>query len=117
MKVYRLAEAEAEAAKIKAENSRSADLMALETERLRLEKMPTIISEMVKPAEKIKGININQVTGLGRGGDGETSSATGQAISSILDMAISLPAMKKIGDQIGLNLDGLNVEGEKGVQK
>jgi len=105
MKVYRLAEAEAEAAKIKAENSRSEAAMALEAERMRLDKMPAILAEAVKPAEKIKGININHVSGLGHGGgDG---SATGQAMASILDLAVSLPTMKKIGDQMGINLDGV----------
>ena len=113
MKVYRLAEAEAEAARIKAENARSEALMAMELEKARLEAMPGIVREMMKPAEKIKGININHVTGMGRG-DGGGSGAQG-AVDAILDMAVSLPAMKKIGDQIGINLDGvLPEDGKKG---
>lgn len=108
MKVYRLAEAEAETARIKAENSRSEAAMALEAERVRLEKLPAIVSELVKPAEKIKGININHVTGLERGASGAGPvSPVNQTIESILDMAVALPAMKKIGDQIGINLDGV----------
>lgn len=113
MKVYRLAEAEADAARIKAENSRSDAAMALEAERIRLDKLPAIISEMVKPAEKIKGISINHVSGIDRAGTTAASSPVSQTIDSILDMAIALPAMKKIGDQIGVNLDGIVPKDEK----
>ena len=113
MKVYKLAEAEADAARIKAENSRSDAAMALEAERIRLEKLPAIVSEMVKPAEKIRGININHITGLERSGSGGSSSPAAQTIESILDMAVALPAMKKIGDQIGVNLDGIAPKDDK----
>ncbi|MDU8944665.1 flotillin family protein [Ovoidimarina sediminis] len=105
MKVYRLAEAEAEAARIEAENARSEALVAMELEKARLEAMPEIVREMMKPTEKIKGININHVTGLGRS-DGGGNGAAG-AIDAILDMAVGLPAMKRIGEQIGVNLDGI----------
>jgi uncharacterized membrane protein YqiK len=115
MKVYKLAEVEAEAARIKAENSRSDAAMALEAERVRLEKLPAIVSELVKPAEKIKGININHVTGLERSGSGAASpSPISQTVDSILDMAVTLPTMKKIGDQIGVNLDGVLKKGDDG---
>jgi uncharacterized membrane protein YqiK len=115
MKVYKLAEVEAEAARIKAENSRSDAAMALEAERVRLEKLPAIVSELVKPAEKIKGININHVTGLERSGSGTASpSPISQTVDSILDMAVTLPTMKKIGDQIGVNLDGVLKKGDDG---
>jgi uncharacterized membrane protein YqiK len=107
MKVYRLAEAEAEAARIAAENARSDALVAMELEKARLAAMPGIIGEMVKPAEKIRGININHVSGLDRSSNGGSTSPVGQTIDSILDMAVALPAMKKIGDSIGVNLDGV----------
>ncbi len=108
MKVNRFAEAEAEAARIKPENSRSEGAMALEAERIRLEKLPAIVSELVKPVEKIKGININHVTSLERPASGSAQvSPVSQTIDSILDMAVALPAMKKVGEQIGVNLDGV----------
>lgn len=113
MKVYKLAEAEAEAARIKAENSRSDASMALEAERIRLEKLPAIVSEMVKPAEKIKGININHISGLDRANSEGAPSPVGQTIESILDMAVAMPAMKRIGDQIGVNLEGIVPEKDK----
>jgi uncharacterized membrane protein YqiK len=113
MKVYKTAEAEAEAERIRAENTRSKELMSMELEKARLEAMPKIVAEMVKPAEKIRGININQVTGLGKSDGGGSTSPVGQTIDSILDMAVALPAMKKIGDQIGVNLDGVMPEDGK----
>lgn len=95
------------AAHIAAENGRSPENQAFEMEKARLEAMPKIVSEMVKPAEKIRGININHITGLG--GDRSTGSVStspvNQAIDSILEMAVSLPAMKKLGDAIGVSLD------------
>ena len=107
MKVYKTAEAEAEGERIKAENTRSEALMAMELEKARLDAMPKILAEMVKPAEKIRGININHVTGLGRTEGSGSTSPVSQTIDSILDMAVALPAMKKIGDQIGINMDGV----------
>ncbi|UIY32662.1 hypothetical protein LZK73_29960 (plasmid) [Neorhizobium galegae] len=64
---------------------------------------------MVKPAEKIKGISINHITGLSRSGEaGERMpSPVDQTISSILDMAVTLPTMKKLGDALGMNLESL----------
>ena len=101
------AEAKGHAARIAAENSRSAETTALELEKARLEAMPKIIGEMVKPAEKIKGININHVTGLSHGARDSSAPASpvAQTVDSILEMAVSLPAMKKLGEQIGVDLD------------
>ncbi len=104
LKIKALAEAEGETARIKAENSRSEASAALELEKTRLAAMPGIISEMVKPAEKISGISINHVSGLGGNGTG-TPSPMDQTVSSILDLAVGLPVMKKIGDAIGVNLE------------
>ena len=115
MKVFKTAEAEAEAERIKAENTRSKELMSMELEKARLEAMPKILAELVKPAEKIRGININHVTGLGKSDGGGSASPVSQTIDSILDMAVALPAMKKIGDQIGVNLDGVMPEVDKKV--
>ncbi|MBV6636384.1 MAG: flotillin [Mameliella sp.] len=113
MKVYQLAEAEAQAARIEAENGRSEAAMALEAERIRLDRLPAILAEVVKPAEKISGISINHISGLDRSGKGPAS-PVGQTIESILDMAVALPAMQKIGDRIGVNLDSVLPEDKKG---
>ncbi len=108
-KITGIAAAEAQQAAIAAENTRSDAVINMEMERARLAAMPGIIAEMVKPAEKIKGISINHVTGLAKGAVSEASppSPVNQTIDSILDLAVSLPAMKRIGESIGVNLEGL----------
>jgi uncharacterized membrane protein YqiK len=109
-----LAESEGATARIKAENSRTDALMHLELERYRLEKMPEIIAQMMKPAEKIDSIRIHQVSGFG-GAPGQSGAPAGDAASrppvnqvmdSILGMALQLPALKSIGESIGYDFSG-----------
>jgi uncharacterized membrane protein YqiK len=107
LRITKQAEADGAAALIAAENGRSDATLTLELEKLRLAAMPEIVGQMVKPVEKIKGISINHVTGLDRGGERSGGSAMGQTMDAILDMAVTLPAMKKIGDSIGVNMDGI----------
>jgi len=104
LRIMKQAEADAAAAMIAAENGRSEANVALELEKTRLAAMPEIVGQMVKPVEKIKGISINHVSGLNRG-EGGGSSAVGQTMDAIMDMAVSLPAMKKLGESIGVNLN------------
>lgn len=103
-KAVDLARAEATRARIEAENARSDAIVAMELEKARLQALPGILAEMVRPAEKIKGISINHVTGLGHGGE-TPGTPVNQALDSILSMAVQLPALKKIGDTIGVNLE------------
>ena len=105
-KTVKLAEAEATLARIKAENARTDALVAMELEKAKLEAMPKIVGEMVKPAEKIKSINVNHVSGLG-GSSGDTSpkSPVASAMDSIMEMAVQYPMLKKIGDQMGVSFD------------
>lgn len=115
-KMAKISEAEAHRAHIEAENVRSESQVSMELELSRLEALPKIVSEMVKPAEKIKSININQLSGFGSGNgtaEGKDKPVVNQALDSILDMAVQLPAMKKIGEQVGVNLE----EGISGVTK
>jgi uncharacterized membrane protein YqiK len=107
-----LSESEGATARIKAENSRTDALMHLELERYRLEKMPEIIAQMMKPAEKIDSIRIHQVSGFG-GAPGQTVPAgdasrppVNQVMDSILGMALQLPALKSIGESIGYDFSG-----------
>jgi flotillin len=62
---------------------------------------------MVKPAEKIDSIRINQLTGMGPNqGNGQGNQApVNQALDAILGMAVQLPALKKLGDEIGMTFD------------
>jgi uncharacterized membrane protein YqiK len=105
LKAMKLAETEARLAQIQAENARSEAQVAMEVELARLQALPKILAEMVKPAEKITGISINQISGLDRkGGDGPTSPIN-QTVDAIMDMAVSLPALKKLGKNIGVEID------------
>lgn len=113
LRLHKQAEADGEAARIKAENGRSPELVALELEKARLAALPAIIAEMVKPAEKIKGISINHITGLARPGDTaeRPASPIDHTVNAILDMAVTLPAMKKLGDAVGINLEKIVPDG------
>jgi flotillin len=103
-----LAQSEGERALIDAENTRSESLNRLKLEQYRLDKLPVIVAEMMKPAEKIDSIRIHQISGLG-GAPGTTTNAdankppVNQVMDSILSMALQLPALRSIGDSIGLD--------------
>jgi len=106
-----LAEAEGKRAITDAENALSAELIAMKVDLARLEAMPKVLAEAVKPAEKIDSIRIHQVGGLQNGttgGNGETGGKApiNQALDSIMGMAVQLPALKKLGDDLGMSMDG-----------
>lgn len=105
LKAMKLAETEASLAQINAENARSEAQVAMELELARLQALPKILAEMVKPAEKITGISINQMSGLGRTGSEGSTSPINQTVDAIMDMAVSLPALKKLGENIGIEVD------------
>jgi uncharacterized membrane protein YqiK len=109
------AESEGTRALIAAENSRTGELMRMQLEQYRLDRMPEIIGQLMKPAEKIDSIRIHQVTGFGgstnlagpgaSGGGGDSSKPPmTQVMDSILGMALQLPALKSIGESIGVDL-------------
>ena len=106
-----LAQSEGERALIEAENARSETLVRMKLEQYRLDKLPSIVSEMMKPAEKIESIRIHQITGFGgapgttgAGAEGGSSKPpVNQVMDSILGMALQLPALKSIGDSIGMD--------------
>ncbi|HYL18363.1 MAG TPA: flotillin domain-containing protein [Burkholderiales bacterium] len=123
-----LAESEGAKARIAAENTRSDSLTHLELERYRLERLPEIVAQMMKPAEKIESIRIHQVTGLGGApgtaggnGDGGSRPPVNQVMDSILGMALQLPALKSIGESIGYDfstaLPKTGGAGEQGKEK
>lgn len=103
---------EAEAAGRKAlntaENGLSDAIIRMRLEERKLDRMPEIMTQMMKPVEKIDSIKINQIAGLGgssgAGGEGPEG-AMGTAMDKILGMAVSLPAMKAMGEEIGLDFD------------
>lgn len=112
-----LAESEGKAALIKAENSQRDELIRMKLDMHRLDTLPDVVREMVKPAEKIDSIRINHITGFGTGfggpggadsGGGGNQPVVNQVIDGILSMALQLPAARKLGEEIGINIgDGL----------
>jgi len=106
-----LAEAEGKRAIVEAENVLSAELIKMKIDMARLEAMPGIVAEMVKPAEKIETIKIHQVGGIGASTSGGGGTEQGdkpvvnQALDSIMGMAVQMPALKKLGEELGLSMD------------
>jgi uncharacterized membrane protein YqiK len=115
-----MAKAEGTAALVKAENSQSADLIRMKLDMARIDALPEIVARMLKPAEKIESIRINNITGFGTSGPyGQTNGANGertainQVVDGVLSMALQLPAVKKLGEEVGLNIS----EGLKGLSE
>jgi flotillin len=106
-----LAKSEGERAVIDAENSQSEALIRMKLEQYRLDRLPEIVSQMMKPAEKIDSIRIHQLSGFSGGGaggptgngDGSPKTPINQVMDSILGMALQLPALKSVGDSIGVD--------------
>ncbi|MGB1104885.1 MAG: flotillin family protein [Candidatus Puniceispirillaceae bacterium] len=96
-----------------AENVMAPEIVDLARDKARLEALPKIVEQMVRPAEKIDSIKIHHITGGaldrgGSGGGGEPGSdrpPVNQALDSIMDMAVQLPALRKIGEELGVSLD------------
>ena len=103
------AEAKARSAMITAENSMDPALIAMRLEERRLDRLPDIMTQMMKPVEKIDSIKINHIGGLGNNAtpnnEGGADSAFGSAMDQVLGMAVRLPAMKQMGEEIGLDFD------------
>jgi uncharacterized membrane protein YqiK len=111
-KARMLAEAEGRAAVIAAENGQSSELIAMKLDEARLKTLPEVVERMLKPAEKIETIRINSITGMGgTGGGGEgggDKSTVNQVVDSVLSMALQLPAVQKLGEEVGMNIgDGV----------
>ena len=104
-----LAEAEGKRAIVEADNALSAEQIRMKVDMARIETMPSIISEMVKPAEKIDSIKIHQVGGIGAGTPGGGAAGdkpvVNQALDSIMGMAVQMPALKKLGEELGLSME------------
>lgn len=102
------AEAAGRVALNSAENTLSDAVIRMRLEERKLDRMPEIMTQMMKPVEKIDSIRINQISGAGGAGTGATEGvdgAFGAAMDQILGMAVRLPAMKQMGEEIGLDFD------------
>lgn len=110
-----LSKAEGTAALVAAENAQSADLMRLKLDEARLRTLPDVVEKLMKPTEKIESIRVNHITGIGQGersgGDQVGGNGVNQVVDGVLGLALQLPAVKKLGEEIGLNIS----DGVKGV--
>jgi uncharacterized membrane protein YqiK len=85
--------------------------MKLHSQKLKV--LPEVVEKLMKPTEKIEGIRINNITGFNKsngveGGRISQDSSVNKVVDSVLDLALQLPAVKKIGEEVGLNIsDGL----------
>ena len=107
-----LAEATGSAAMIAAQNTQTPEVIAMKLEETRLQTLPQVVERMMKPAEKIESIRINHMTGFGGAsggiGEGGDKSTVNQVVDSVLSMALQLPAVQKLGDEVGMNIgDGV----------
>lgn len=108
-----LAKAEGESAIFAAQNTQSDAIVQLKLDLAKIEALPHVVREMVKPAEKIDSIRINHVSGFGSAagggsGNGADGPMVNQVVDGILSMALQLPAVKKLGEEIGINIgDGI----------
>ena len=100
-----------------AENAMSPEVIELARDKARLEALPKIVEQMVRPAEKIDSIKIHHITGgaldrsgsSGGGEGGGDKPPVNQALDSIMDMAVQLPALRKIGEDLGVSFeDGMS---------
>lgn len=114
-----LARAEGTAALVAAENAQSNDLIRMKLDQARIEALPDVVERLLKPAEKIESIRINQISGLGGSmnngsvapvGDGRGSTVN-NIVDGILGLALQLPAARKLGEEVGLNI----ADGVKGI--
>jgi flotillin len=82
-------------------------LIRMKVDMHKIDKLPELAERMMKPVEKIDSIRINQIQGLGQmgGGQGGTGSPAQGATDAILNLALQLPTMQKLGQSLGLNLD------------
>ena len=111
-----LAKAAGKTAIVAAENSQSKEIIDMKLASKKLAILPEVVEKMMKPAEKIEGIRINNISGFAKSGGSEgsstsESSSVNNVIDGVLDLALQLPAVKKIGEEVGLNVS----EGLKGL--
>ena len=124
-----LAQKDADTMKIAAEAEKIAAAVAAEAQRLRneaenilsedarngllraklIDRLEGIVRESVKPMEKIDGIKILHVEGLGSGGDGHHRSPTDEVIESALRYRAQAPLIDEMMKDIGVT--GSNIAG------
>jgi len=99
------AEAEGQGRLAEAENLLSQASVDMKVTLAKLDTLPRLAAELVRPAEKIDSIRIHQLSGLGGVNGGAGGSPVNQAVEGVLGMAFQLPAFRKLGEELGLELE------------
>lgn len=107
-------EAQGRSALIQAENLTSEAVLRQRLEIHRLDKLPELAAQMMKPVEKIDSIRINHIGGLESGRRqaslegtqtaNANNSPINQVVNSILDMALQMPVLQRVGDVLGADV-------------
>ncbi len=114
-------EAEGKRAINEADNILSPEIIALQVKKALIEALPEIIRESVKPMERIDGIKIMHVEGLGGGNGGGNGHASGGGEGSLADQLVSsalryrsqAPLVDAVMKELGLqNGDLQNLSGD-----
>jgi uncharacterized membrane protein YqiK len=103
-----LKEAEVQREKLAAANSKSRELFLQETALRLLEVAPSLVRELVKPAERIGEIKVLQLGGVGNGGGTQPhlpllGNALGPMMQTILQSSVMIPAMKELMKFVDMN--------------
>jgi flotillin len=105
-----LKEADVQREKLSAANSKSRELLIQETVLKLLEVAPSVVRELVKPAERISEIKVLQLGGMGGGtGSGQSAQlpmlggALGPMMQTILQSSVMMPAFKEMMKFVDLN--------------
>ena len=105
-----LARAEGTAKMVEAENAQTPELIAMKLHEARVKALPHVVEKLMKPTEKIESIRVNHITGIGGSGTGAGGSGGGErtavneVVDGVLGLALQLPAVKKLGEEVGLNI-------------
>lgn len=105
-----LADAEARLAMVEAENKISPEQIQFNLNRIRTEALPGVVSQLMKPAEKIDSVRMFLgADGLLKGGAGAGSAGNPANLQdAILGLSMMNPAAKKVGEMLGIQLsDGM----------
>ena len=104
------ADVDGRSAIIAAENAMDEKIIGMKLEQQKISVLPEVAEKLSKPLEKIESIRINHLGGAGlfgtgQGGNDHPTSPITEAMQSILAMSVQLPALKKLGEEIGLDMD------------
>jgi flotillin len=101
------AQAQGQQALIAAENTSTEALLAHKLALHKLNRLPELAAQMVKPLEKIESIRINHLGGFGPQATGATAgnaTPVNQIMNGVMDMALQMPLLKRLGESIGMDL-------------